>query len=223
MIDPASTRYTQLSADRRLTALSEKVAGSRATSDMTAIATAAASIWSAENITGDPERLFPPPRVRMLPSAQPREPMNNTSTPISFTWPLPTIAPGPMRIPIPTSPRPRPKNTGVRGRTPRGRSQSMRTIQIGTVDTISATIPDGTDSSDHTTAMLPMPSMRTPVIAANRQSRADAGGAPLQRASAYKSVPATTNRDAPSMKGGIVSMAYLMKRYVDPHSTYTAA
>ena len=84
---------------------------------------------------------------------------------------------------IPMSPNPSPANTGVRGRTPRGRSQSSSTIQIGTIETISATMPEGTICSDHTTAPLPMPSISTPVMPARRQSRAVADGAPRQRAS----------------------------------------
>src|SRR5437868_6021960 len=82
-------------------------------------------------------------------------------------------------------------------------------------DTSGATTPDGTMSSDHTTAPLPTPSIRTPVMPASRQSRAVAAGAPRQRASAYRIAPATRNRTPPSMNGGIVSIAYLMNRYVE--------
>ena len=70
------------------------------------------------------------------------------------------------------------------GRTPRGRSQSISTIQSGTVATIIATMPDGTICSDHITAPFPNASINTPVIAALRHSVRFGAGCPRQRANA---------------------------------------
>ena len=185
--------------------------------DVMSMAMPAAIICSAANASGADERLLP--LLSIVPIAQPSEPMRRINTPISSTWPSPTIARGPMRMIIPASPRASPMITGRRGRTPRGRSQSNTTIQIGVVDTMRATIPVGTVSSAHMTAPLPTPSISTPVIAADLQSYRSGALAPRQRANAYSSSPAKVNRAAPIMNGGTLSIAYLMNRYVDPQMT----
>ena len=72
-------------------------------------------------------------------------------------------------------PRGRPRRRAahdVRGRSPRGRSQSSSTIQSGTTATSSADSPDGTRCSAHATAPLPKQSIRPPAIEASRHSRA---------------------------------------------------
>ena len=46
-------------------------------------------------------------------------------------------------------------------------------------------------------------------------------GAPRLRAHAYRREPAIRKRADAMRRGGIVSMAKRMARYVDPHTTYT--
>ena len=66
-----------------LTSLREKRPGSPTMIDVTVMATAAATICSAEKTSGAAERVRP--RVMMLPSAQPNDPRNNASAPTGLT------------------------------------------------------------------------------------------------------------------------------------------
>jgi hypothetical protein len=70
---------------------------------------------------------------------------------------------------MPRRPRARPSVMRSVGRGPPGRSQSKRTIQTGTVATMSAAIPDGTRCSAQVTPPFPPPSRSAPITAAEIQ------------------------------------------------------
>ena len=78
-------------------------------------------------------------------------------------------------------------------------------------------MPEGTLCSAHTTAPFPPNSSSAPPTAAVIQSRFE-GGPPLPRDLDQRSsiTPASMNRAPAMRRGGSVSTANLMARYVDP-------
>ncbi len=100
----------------------------------------------------------------------------------------------------------------------------MMAIQNGAVATRSAAMPLGTHCSAHTTARLPMPTMRNPTsvrFATVRKSRGIFS--PRHAAMPSMNTPATTKRMHVSNSGGIVSMAMRMARYVVPQTMQTTS
>jgi hypothetical protein len=116
----------------------------------------------------------------------------------------------------PTRPTSTPATTPSVGRRPPGRNQSTTTTQSGTQATRRAAIPEATNCSAHTTPPFPPRSRRAPMTAASRHMRPVGRGAP--RASAHAAIPAPERRKRvlAIRKGGIVSTAKRMARYVEP-------
>jgi hypothetical protein len=79
-------------------------------------------------------------------------------------------------------------------------------------------MPDSTVCSAQTTPPFPPSSRNAPAIVALRHCFRVGGTAPRERAQAYRINPEMRNRVPPMTNGGMVSTAYLIARYVDPHT-----
>lgn len=76
--------------------------------------------------------------------------------------------------------------------------------------------PDGTVCSAQATPPLPPKRRSPPITVADRQWTRIGGGTPRSRAQAYRAEPAMAKRMPAMRKGGIVSIAIRIARYVDP-------
>ena len=92
----------------------------------------------------------------------------------------------------------------------------MSTIHKGVVPIMSATSPEGTRCSAHTTAPFPPVSSRSPTTAAAPHSKRTGAKSPRRRLNAKRSPPAMTNRMPADTNGGMVSTTNRIARYVDP-------
>jgi hypothetical protein len=92
--------------------------------------------------------------------------------------------------------------------------------QRGRVAMSRAAMPEATVVSPSVTSPFPPRSRKPPMIAASRHSRRPGRGSPGRpRAVArYRMTPAIRNRIEPIAKGGIVSTATRMARYVEPQT-----
>ena len=100
-----------------------------------------------------------------------------------------------------------------------GGSAASAAIHSGTVATINAVRPDGTDCSAKTTPPLPPRRSSVPTIASARSSRAPtATRRPASRSANSIPAPATVNRTPASTGGGMLVSAMRIARYVDPHA-----
>src|SRR3954454_15660105 len=121
-----------------------------------------------------------------------------------------------------------PKPTATLARVSRGTgspvARRMTTTQSGTLEITSAARLDGMYCSATLTTPLPPAARSEPTIQQAMiwgRDRVLAEGAPRARATAYSSRPAVVKRAAPMRRGGIVSTATRIARYVEPQTTYT--
>src|SRR3990172_5177508 len=154
--------------------------------------------------------------------AQPTVATTSTSAPTGSTAAPPSSA-GAISSASPANPVMRPTATPREGRRPPRRIQSSTTTHSGSAPTTSAVSPDATRCSAHTTPPLPTSSSSVPMTAALCHCARVGAGAPRERAHRNSTPPATRNRTAAMLKGGMVSMAIAMARYVEPQMTYSAA
>ena len=85
-----------------------------------------------------------PRRLNTDPAAQASDAPTRTIAATESIAPCPVSASGPTSTISPTNPTTTPTSTIPRGRTPRGRAQSMMTTHSGTTATSSAASPEGT-------------------------------------------------------------------------------
>src|SRR5690606_7385578 len=156
-------------------------------------------------------------RARTDPPAHASVATSSTTTPTPRAGtPSPPI--GPIRMISPIVPRSTPPRVVPDGRVPPGRPQSRIVIHSGTELTISAATPDGTVCSAQVAPPFPMPSSSVPVIAAPNHSFRVGHRPPRIRSNANSNAPATRNRLPAMSRGGIVSIANRIIRYVEPQN-----
>ena len=92
---------------------------------------------------------------------------------------------------------------------------------MGTVDTSKAASPEGTYCSAQTTPPLPPNRSSPPIITAERQNSSFIFSFTLIFTKTNKMLPAVINLRPAIKKGGTVSIANFIARYVDPQIIYT--
>jgi hypothetical protein len=95
---------------------------------------------------------------------------------------------------------------------------SKSTNQIGEEDTIMATTPLGKYCSTQITAPVPINNISTPLIAACLMLFITNICSPFNMPQPNNIIPAKRKRIAPSINGGNPSMAFIIKKYVEPHT-----
>src|SRR4029453_14788423 len=85
------------------------------------------------------------------------------------------------------------------------------------------TRPEPTVCSAYATPPMPPPSINAPTTHALRHCAPLGHAAPRQRIHAISTAPAKRKRVPIWTKGGKLSSAYLMARYVEPHTSQVAA
>ncbi len=146
-------------------------------------------------------------------------PTNTNDAPRNSCRP-PAPTPGePASSPTPKNPTIKPIVVLLEGRFPEPNRVSSNTIHMGTVATIRATRPLGTHCSATTTAPLPPTSKSVPEIAPLLHWTKVGAESPRVLNQVYISAPATRKRTAAIPKGGIVSIANRIARYVEPQMT----
>jgi hypothetical protein len=93
----------------------------------------------------------------------------------------------------------------------------------GTTAMNATTSPEPTVCSAYAVHPMPPPSISVPTMAAWRHCLASGHAAPRQRIHAISTTPAKRKRVPIWKKGGKLSSAYLMARYVEPQTSHVAA
>ena len=146
-----------------------------------------------------------------------------SAAPSASSAPTRSIDPplGPTSSATPPSPTTSPTMPLQASRRPLS-TRSNTAIQSGIVATSSAATPESMRSSESATPPFPPRSNAPPTIAAASQWRPvgpSPARSPRRTENQYRTAPATRNRAADMSSGGIVSIATMIPRYVEPQTT----